>query len=78
MVAITSLAAMSIWSVVISSLCVSCWSVSNVSCGDIAELVEVYEGFGYREDEWGVVSGGGVCVRRGRARCGVSYLGEFC
>ena len=31
MVAITSLAAMSIWSVVISSLCVSCWSVSNVS-----------------------------------------------
>ena len=48
------------------------------ACGVIAELVEVYEGFGYREDEWGVVSGGGVCVRGGRARCGVSYLGEFC
>ena len=47
------------------------------SCGVIAELVEVYEGFGYREDKWGVVSGGGVRVRRGRARCRVSNLGDF-
>ncbi len=37
----------------------------SYSCGVIAELVEIYEGFGYREDEGGVVSSGRVCIRGG-------------
>jgi hypothetical protein len=48
------------------------------SCGVIAKLVEVYEGFGYREDKGRVVSSGGVCVCGGKCRCEVSYLGYFC
>ena len=47
------------------------------SCGVIAELVEIYEGFGYREDKGGVVSSGRVCIRRGRVGCEVSDLGDF-
>ncbi len=34
--------------------------VMSRSCGVVAELVEVNEGFGEWEDEWGVVSGGRV------------------
>ena len=48
------------------------------TCGFIAELVEVYEGFGYREDkEAGVVSRDGVRVRHGGMECEVSNLGYF-
>jgi hypothetical protein len=47
------------------------------SCGVVAELVEVNEGFGDWEDEWGVVSGGRVCVRGGGIGCEVSDLGDF-
>jgi hypothetical protein len=36
-------------------------------CGVGTQLVEVYEGFGYWEYKWGVVSGGRVGVSRGRA-----------
>ena len=47
-------------------------------CGVVAELVEVYEGFGYREDKWGVVSGGRVCVRGGWDGCRVPDLWDVC
>ena len=47
------------------------------SCGVVAELVEINEGFGYWEDEWGVVSSGRVCVRGGGVGCKVSDLGDF-
>ncbi len=47
------------------------------SCGFITELVEVYKGLGYREDEWGVDWRGGVCVHHGGTSvrspiCGIS------
>ena len=47
------------------------------ACGVIAKLVEVNEGFGYREDIGGVVSGGWVCVGLGRFGCEVTDLGDF-
>ncbi len=48
------------------------------ACGVIAKLIEVNEGFGYREDEGGMVSGGRVCVGYGRFGWEVSTdLGDF-
>ena len=55
----------------VEGLCMCC------ACSVIAKLVEVDEGFGYREDERGVVSGGRVCIRGGGVGCKVSDLGDF-
>ena len=45
--------------------------------GIVFDLVEVYEGFWYREDEGGVVPRGGVCVYLGDVGNGVTDLGYF-
>ena len=47
------------------------------SCGVIAKLVEIYEGFGYREDKGGMVSCGWVCIRHGRIGYEVTNLRDF-
>ena len=45
------------------------------ACIVVAELVEVYEGFGDREVKGRMVACGGVCVYRGAVGDGISDLG---
>ncbi len=47
------------------------------ACGVIAELVEIYEGFGYWVDKEWAVSSCGVCVGYGRIGCEFSNMGDF-
>ena len=45
-------------------------------CVVVAELVEVYEGFGYRKDEGRMVACGGVLINRGGVEVGMR-VGEM-